>query len=168
MAARAHEAERLGVPFLGEVPLDMDIREKSDSGLPVVATEPDGPHAQIYRDIAARVRDELAGREPRRRRKSSSRPERQIRFNLARRGRFAATLVLPSAFRARTTILCSARCPPGGRSRAPNGLPPETVNRRMLAMKRRQFLTDGRRRAGRSRDRQAGHRPVDAGAQMAL
>jgi len=58
--ARA-EAERLDVPFLGEVPLDMEIREKSDSGLPVVATRPDGPHAQIYRDIAARVRDGLAG-----------------------------------------------------------------------------------------------------------
>ena len=58
--ARA-EAERLGVPFLGEVPLDIEIREKSDQGLPVVATSPDGPHAQIYRDIAARVRDGLAG-----------------------------------------------------------------------------------------------------------
>jgi ATP-binding protein involved in chromosome partitioning len=57
--ARA-EAERLGVPFLGEVPLDMDIREKSDSGLPVVATAPDGAHAKIYREIAARVRDGLA------------------------------------------------------------------------------------------------------------
>jgi ATP-binding protein involved in chromosome partitioning len=53
------EAERLGVPFLGEVPLHMDIREKSDAGLPVVATEPDGPHAKIYRDIAMRVRDQL-------------------------------------------------------------------------------------------------------------
>jgi ATP-binding protein involved in chromosome partitioning len=56
-----HEAERLGVPFLGEVPLHMTIREKSDSGLPVVATEPDGPHATIYRDIAAKVRDQLKG-----------------------------------------------------------------------------------------------------------
>jgi ATP-binding protein involved in chromosome partitioning len=55
------EAERLGVPFLGEVPLHMAIREKSDSGLPVVATEPDGEHARIYRDIAAKVRDQLAG-----------------------------------------------------------------------------------------------------------
>jgi ATP-binding protein involved in chromosome partitioning len=55
-----HEAERLNVPFLGEVPLHMTIREKSDSGLPVVATEPDGPHATIYRDIAAKVRDQLA------------------------------------------------------------------------------------------------------------
>jgi ATP-binding protein involved in chromosome partitioning len=56
-----HEAERLGVPFLGEVPLHMTIREKSDSGLPVVATEPDGEHAKIYREIAARVRDQLKG-----------------------------------------------------------------------------------------------------------
>ena len=56
-----HEAERLGVPFLGEVPLDMAIREKSDAGLPVVATAPDSPLAQCYRDIAARVRDGIAG-----------------------------------------------------------------------------------------------------------
>src|ERR1700752_3013754 len=55
------EAERLGVPFLGEVPLHMTIREKSDAGLPVVATEPDGPHAQIYRDIAGKVREQLKG-----------------------------------------------------------------------------------------------------------
>jgi ATP-binding protein involved in chromosome partitioning len=61
--ARA-EAERLGVPFLGEVPLDIAIREKSDAGLPVVATAPDSPLAQCYRDIAAHVRDGLrvAGR----------------------------------------------------------------------------------------------------------
>ena len=54
------EAERLGVPFLGEVPLDMAIRETSDSGLPVVATQPDGPLAAAYRAIAERVRDQLA------------------------------------------------------------------------------------------------------------
>jgi ATP-binding protein involved in chromosome partitioning len=54
-----HEAQRLGVPFLGEVPLDMAIREKSDAGLPLVATEPDGPLAKIYCDIAAKVADQL-------------------------------------------------------------------------------------------------------------
>lgn len=53
------EAERLGVPFLGEVPLHMTIREKSDAGLPVVATEPDGPHSQIYRAIAAKVFEQI-------------------------------------------------------------------------------------------------------------
>jgi ATP-binding protein involved in chromosome partitioning len=55
------EAERQGVPFLGEVPLHMTIREKSDSGLPVVATEPDGPHAKIYREIAAKVLEQIRG-----------------------------------------------------------------------------------------------------------
>ena len=55
------EAERLGVPFLGEVPLHMTIREKSDSGMPVVATEPDGPHAKIYREIAAKVWAQIKG-----------------------------------------------------------------------------------------------------------
>jgi ATP-binding protein involved in chromosome partitioning len=63
------EAERLGVPFLGEVPLDIVIREKSDSGSPVVATAPDSDHAKYYRDIAMRVRDGLA---------ASSRPAPKI------------------------------------------------------------------------------------------
>jgi ATP-binding protein involved in chromosome partitioning len=54
------EAERLGVPFLGEVPLDIAIREKSDAGEPVVAVEPDGAHAQGFRAIAARVREGIA------------------------------------------------------------------------------------------------------------
>jgi ATP-binding protein involved in chromosome partitioning len=56
-----HEAERLGVPFLGEVPLHMDIRTTSDAGNPVVVSAPDGPHAAIYRAIAAAVRDGLKG-----------------------------------------------------------------------------------------------------------
>jgi ATP-binding protein involved in chromosome partitioning len=56
-----NEAERLGVPFLGEVPLDMAIREKSDAGQPVVATEPEGARAQSFRAIATRVRDGLQG-----------------------------------------------------------------------------------------------------------
>jgi ATP-binding protein involved in chromosome partitioning len=54
-----HEAERLGVPFLGEVPLHISIRTTSDSGTPVVESEPDGPHAAIYRAIGAKVRDQL-------------------------------------------------------------------------------------------------------------
>ncbi len=52
--ARA-EAERIGVPFLGEVPLTISIRETSDAGTPVVVCEPDGPQAQIYREIAEKV-----------------------------------------------------------------------------------------------------------------
>ncbi len=56
-----HEAERLGVPFLGEIPLHMSIRTTSDSGTPVVESEPNGPHAAIYRAIGAKVRDQLKG-----------------------------------------------------------------------------------------------------------
>ncbi len=53
------EAERLGVPFLGEIPLDIAIRETSDGGRPIVAAEPDGPHAAAYREIAMQVLDRL-------------------------------------------------------------------------------------------------------------
>jgi ATP-binding protein involved in chromosome partitioning len=56
-----HEAERLGVPFLGEIPLHMSIRATSDAGTPVVDSEPDGPHAAIYRAIGSKVRDQLQG-----------------------------------------------------------------------------------------------------------
>ena len=53
------EAAKLGVPFLGGVPLHMDIRANSDAGTPVVASDPDGPHAMIYNKIAAQVADAL-------------------------------------------------------------------------------------------------------------
>ena len=49
------EAETLGMDFLGEVPLDVAIRETSDAGVPIVAAEPDGPHAQTYLRIAEAV-----------------------------------------------------------------------------------------------------------------
>ena len=49
------EARKLGLPFLGGVPLHMDIRATSDLGQPVVATDPDGPHAKIYREIARKA-----------------------------------------------------------------------------------------------------------------
>jgi ATP-binding protein involved in chromosome partitioning len=52
--ARA-EAELLGVDFLGEVPLHMDIRKTSDAGDPIVVSAPDGPHALAYRGIAEAV-----------------------------------------------------------------------------------------------------------------
>ena len=50
-----HEAARIGVPFLGAVPLHAAIREHSDAGTPVVVSEPDGEHARIFREIAARA-----------------------------------------------------------------------------------------------------------------
>ncbi len=49
------EAERMGVPFLGEIPLDPELRERSDSGRPIVATEPESPHAKAYREMAEAV-----------------------------------------------------------------------------------------------------------------
>ncbi len=54
--ARA-EANRIGVPFLGEVPLTMAIRQHSDEGTPIVISEPGGIHAGIYRDIATKLWD---------------------------------------------------------------------------------------------------------------
>lgn len=56
--ARA-EADRLKVPFLGEVPLTMKIRETSDAGTPVVVSDPEGSVAGIYKDIATKVLDSI-------------------------------------------------------------------------------------------------------------
>ncbi len=46
------EAERLGVPFLGEIPLDMALRESSDAGRPLMVDQPAGMHAVAFRAIA--------------------------------------------------------------------------------------------------------------------
>ncbi|TDK37499.1 iron-sulfur cluster carrier protein ApbC [Rhizobium deserti] len=59
------EAARIGVPFLGEVPLTIDIRERSDAGTPVVVSDPGSTTAQIYRQIAARAWAELGALSPR-------------------------------------------------------------------------------------------------------
>ena len=56
------EAERIGVPFLGEVPLTIAIRETSDAGTPVVVSDPEGPQARVYRDIAGKVWNEVQAR----------------------------------------------------------------------------------------------------------
>ncbi len=56
-----HEAERLGVPYLGEVPLALPIRETSDAGRPIVVADPEGPHAQAYMEIARRLLATLQG-----------------------------------------------------------------------------------------------------------
>lgn len=53
------EAEKLGVEFLGEIPLNMTIREKSDSGQPIVVSDPDSVYARIYRDIATKAWAEI-------------------------------------------------------------------------------------------------------------
>jgi ATP-binding protein involved in chromosome partitioning len=48
-------AEELGVPYLGEIPLDTKIRIGGDLGAPIVASEPDSPNAQIIRQIARQL-----------------------------------------------------------------------------------------------------------------
>ena len=53
------EASKAGIPFLGEVPLHMDIRETSDSGKPLTVTAPESVHAQIFRELAAKVWTEV-------------------------------------------------------------------------------------------------------------
>lgn len=55
------EADRWSVQFLGEVPLELRIRELSDAGKPVVASDPDGPYAKIYKEIAGKVRAAMEG-----------------------------------------------------------------------------------------------------------
>ena len=54
-----HEAEAHGAPFLGEIPLDMTIRETSDGGQPIVVSAPTSPQAQAYLAVAAQVRAAL-------------------------------------------------------------------------------------------------------------
>jgi ATP-binding protein involved in chromosome partitioning len=55
------EADRLGVPFLGEIPLDPEMRMRSDSGQPIVVSRPDSLQAAIFCDIAAKVWAAVAG-----------------------------------------------------------------------------------------------------------
>ncbi|MEL6375156.1 MAG: Mrp/NBP35 family ATP-binding protein [Pseudomonadota bacterium] len=51
----ANEAEKLGVPFLGGIPLHMDIRATSDAGRPIVASAPDSEHAKVYKALAEKA-----------------------------------------------------------------------------------------------------------------
>ncbi len=55
-------AERFGVDFLAEIPLDPEIRELSDAGRPIVLARPESPQARAYLALAASVRDKLAER----------------------------------------------------------------------------------------------------------
>ena len=59
------EAEKLGTEFLGELPLDVVIRETSDSGRPIVVSDPDSPHAKVYKQMATRIWEKLSGAEKR-------------------------------------------------------------------------------------------------------
>jgi ATP-binding protein involved in chromosome partitioning len=58
------EAQKMGVDFLGELPLHIAIRETSDSGRPIVVSAPESPHAVAYRAIADQVWTKLSGSGP--------------------------------------------------------------------------------------------------------
>ncbi|SDB31837.1 Mrp/NBP35 family ATP-binding protein [Belnapia rosea] len=60
--ARA-EAAKMGVEFLGELPLKLDIRLLADAGTPIVAARPETEEAQTYRRMAARLWGKLNGAE---------------------------------------------------------------------------------------------------------
>jgi len=73
-AGAQREAEKLGVPFLGEVPLDIAIRVNSDEGRPVVAYLADSAHAGAFLEIARRVAETLETGAP------GAKPAPRIRF----------------------------------------------------------------------------------------
>jgi ATP-binding protein involved in chromosome partitioning len=54
-------ATKLGVPFLGNIPLDPAIREGGDSGHPIVVGDPASPQAAAFRDIAKKLIEQLGG-----------------------------------------------------------------------------------------------------------
>ncbi len=57
-----NDAAKFGVPFLGEIPLHITIRETSDAGTPIGVAEPDGAHAAAYNGIAATIWQDVSAR----------------------------------------------------------------------------------------------------------
>jgi ATP-binding protein involved in chromosome partitioning len=51
----AKEAQKMGVPLMGEIPLHLDIRTAADGGAPIVVSAPNSPQAQVFRDIAKKL-----------------------------------------------------------------------------------------------------------------
>ena len=60
--ARA-EADKLGIEFLGEIPLLLEIRSAADAGTPIVSRAPQSDAARAYRDVAARLQAKLEGKQ---------------------------------------------------------------------------------------------------------
>lgn len=56
-------AEKLGIPFLGRIPIDPAIRDGGDSGHPIVVGNPASPQAAAFRDIAQKIIAALGGTE---------------------------------------------------------------------------------------------------------
>ncbi|MBI5777222.1 MAG: Mrp/NBP35 family ATP-binding protein [Nitrospirae bacterium] len=56
-------AEKLGVPFLGAIPIDPAIRAGGDEGMPIVIADPDSPQTKAFKDIASKIASELKQQE---------------------------------------------------------------------------------------------------------
>lgn len=56
-------AEKLGIPFLGRIPIDPAIRDGGDTGHPIVMAQPDSPQAKAFREIAQRIITAMGGAE---------------------------------------------------------------------------------------------------------
>lgn len=54
-AGAQETARELGVPFLGEIPLHLDIRTYADNGKPIVAANPQSPYTKAYLQIADKI-----------------------------------------------------------------------------------------------------------------
>ncbi|MDH4097283.1 MAG: Mrp/NBP35 family ATP-binding protein [Nitrospira sp.] len=54
-------AEKLGIPFLGRIPIDPAIRDGGDSGHPIVVADPASPQAEAFREIAKKIMGEVGG-----------------------------------------------------------------------------------------------------------
>jgi ATP-binding protein involved in chromosome partitioning len=54
-------AEKLGIPFLGRIPIDPAIRAGGDTGMPIVVANPASPQATAFREIAAKLADGIRG-----------------------------------------------------------------------------------------------------------
>jgi ATP-binding protein involved in chromosome partitioning len=48
-------AELFGIPFLGEIPLELKVRQSGDAGVPVVASAPDSHEAQAFMEVAKTI-----------------------------------------------------------------------------------------------------------------
>ena len=48
-------SEELGIPLLGEIPLDPEVRKGGDEGLPIVVRTPESPQARAFREMAGAV-----------------------------------------------------------------------------------------------------------------
>ena len=53
-------AEDMGIPFLGEVPIDTRVRSGGDEGQPIVAAAPDAPGRAAFVDVAGKVAAQIS------------------------------------------------------------------------------------------------------------